>query len=176
MDLGIDYLRRGQIEHALRALFNNFASSLYPDVRAFAEHPVVELGHGVGPFFKSSDEAKALIWLRAFLLHEEGDSLHLARGVPRSWFAPGQSFGVRGLASFFGPVTYQVQSSPTEVIARIELPDRRPLRELVVHLRRPGRAAIRAVAVNGRPHEGFDPLNETVRITAPSGALTIQAE
>jgi hypothetical protein len=176
MDTGVDYLRRGQIEHALRALFNNFASSLYPDVRAFAEHPVVELGHGVGPFYKSSDEAKALIWLRTFLLREEGDSLHLAQGAPRSWFEPGQSFGVRGLASFFGPVTYQVQSSPTEITARIELPDQRPLRELVLHLRRPGRAVIRNVTVNGKPHRDFDPLDETVRVTAPSGVLTIQTE
>jgi hypothetical protein len=176
MDLGIDYLRRGQIEHALRALFNNFACSLYPDVRSFAEHPVVELGHGVGPFYKSSDEAKALIWLRAFLLHEEGDSLHLARGVPRSWFAPGQSFGVRGLASFFGPITYQVQASPTEVTARIKLPERRPLRDLVLHLRRPGHPAIRAVTVNGKTHRDFDPLGETVRVTAPAGVLVIQAQ
>ena len=96
--------------HALRALFNNFGASLYPDVRAFTEHPVVELGHGVGPFYKPSDEAKSLVWLRAFLLHEEGETLHLALGAPRAWFVPGQSFGVRRMASFFGPVSYRVVS------------------------------------------------------------------
>jgi hypothetical protein len=66
--------------------------------------------------------------------------------------------------------------SRTEITARIELPDRRPLRELVLHLRRPGRAAIRTVMVNGKPHGDFDPLGETVRVTAPSGVLVIQAE
>ena len=30
MDLAIDYLRRGEVEHGLRALFNNFGASLYP--------------------------------------------------------------------------------------------------------------------------------------------------
>jgi len=175
MDLGIDYLRRGQVEHALRALFNNFGASLYPDVRVFTEHPVVELGHGVGPFYKSSDEAKALVWLRAFLLDEEGDTLHLARGVPRAWLAAGQSFGVRGMASSFGPLTYRVQSSPTEVTVEVKVPTRRPPRELAVHLRRPGRPALRAVMVNGQPHGDFDPLGETVRVTAPSGVLVIRA-
>jgi len=170
MDLGIDYLRRGQVEHALRALFNNFGASLYPDVRVFTEHPVVELGHG----YKSSDEAKALVWLRAFLLDEEGGTLHLARGAPRDWLAAGQSFGVRGMASFFGPLTYRVRSSPAEVTVEVQVPTRPPPRELVVHLRRPGRPALRAVTVNGRPHADFDPLNETVRVAAPSGALVIR--
>ncbi len=81
MDLGIDYLRRGEIKHALRALFNNFGASLYEDVRVFTEHPVIELGHGIGPFYKGSDESKALTWLRHHLLHEEGACLHIARGV-----------------------------------------------------------------------------------------------
>ena len=63
MDLAIDYLRRGQIEHALRSLWNNVGSHLYPDVRVFTEHPVITLGHGLGPFYKSSDESKFLLWL-----------------------------------------------------------------------------------------------------------------
>ena len=102
MDLSIDYLRRGQIKHALRALFNNFGASLFADVRTFTEHPVVELGHGVGPFYKSPDECKALIWLRHSLLHEEADTLHLAMGAPRAWFAPGESFGVRQNGNLVG--------------------------------------------------------------------------
>ena len=87
------------------ALFNNFASSLYTDVRCFTEHPVIELGHGVGPFYKTPDEAKALVWLRAFLLQEEEQTLHLALGAPRVWFGRGQSFGVQRMATFFGPVS-----------------------------------------------------------------------
>ena len=173
MDLGIDYLRRGQVKHALRALFNNFGVSLYPDVRVFAEHPVIALGHGVGPFYKSSDESKALTWLRAFLLWEEGDALHLAMGAPRAWFAPGQSFGVRDMATRFGLTTYRVQSGPAEVTVEIDVPDRRPPQELLVHLRRPQSQAMRTVTVNGVAHGDFSPTSELVRITAPSGTLAV---
>jgi hypothetical protein len=171
-DLGIDYLRRGQVKHALRALFNNFGVSLYPDVRAFTEHPVVELGHGVGPFYKVSDESKSLLWLRAFLLHEEEDTLHLAVGAPRAWFSAGESFGVRGMASFFGPVTYRVESEGAQIVVRVELDERRGPSELVVHLRPPEGRAIQGVAVNGRAHADYGA--ETVRVVSPPAALEMK--
>jgi len=174
MDLGIAYLRRGQIEHALRALFNNFGSQLYPDVRVFTEHAVTELGIGIGPFYKSSDESKAVQWLRAFLLREEGETLHLAAGAPRAWFAPGQAFGVCDMASYFGPVTYRVEADASKVSVRLQVPDRRPPRDVIVHARRPGCQLLQGVIVNGRPHADFDPVGETVRIEAPAGALDLQ--
>jgi hypothetical protein len=176
MDLGIDYLRRGEVEHALRALFNNFASHLYPHLRVFTEHPVVELGCGQGPFYKASDEAKALLWLRAILLLEEGDQLHLAPGVPRAWFAPGQTFGVNRMATNFGPITYRVESSASQVAAEIEPPDRQPPRQLLLHLRRPRREAIRRVLVNGRPHTDFDPACEVVRVAPSAARIQIEVE
>jgi len=175
MDTAIDYLRRGEIEHGLRALFNNFGASLYADVRCFTEHPVVELGHGVGPFYKSSDEAKALTWLRAFLLHEEGSTLHIAMGAPRAWFAPGQSFAVQSMASFFGPVSYRIVSRGAEITARLELSDGREPEDLVVHLRHPERKSIQQVTVNGAKHAEFD-ASGAVRIVSPCGKLVIQAE
>jgi hypothetical protein len=173
-DLAIDYLRRGQPKHALRALFNHFAASLYADVNVFTEHPVIELGHGIGPFYKPSDEAKFLVWLRAFLLREEGESLHLAMGVPKAWFAPGQSFTVTEMASFFGPVTYRVQSSSAQVIVEVKTPERRPPQELVVHVRRSEGQTIQEVMVNGIKHTDFDAERELVRIVAPIGQLLIQ--
>jgi len=94
-------------------------------VRTFTEHPVTELGHGVGPFYKSPDESKALVWLRHILLHEENQTLHLAMGAPRAWFAPGETFGVHAMATFFEPVTYRVQTGPAEVAVDVELSDDR---------------------------------------------------
>jgi hypothetical protein len=175
MDLGIDYLRRGQVKHALRALFNNYGTLLYRDVPVFTEHPVIELGHGVGPFYKSSDESKALVWLRAFLIWEQGTVLHLAKGAPRAWFAPGQTFGVRAMATYFGPVTYQVCSDGDSVTAEIQVPERRPPEMLILHLRHPEKQPIQAVTLNGEPYAEWDPRAQTVRIAAPAGMLAVRA-
>ena len=177
MDLAIDYLRRGQIKHGLRSLFNNFGASLYTDVRAFTEHPVVELGHGVGPFYKTPDECKSLVWLRAFLLREEGDVLHLAPGAPRAWFATGQApWGVQNMATEFGPVSYRVSPNGNAVDITVETAFRRPPADLCVHLRRPTAQALQSVTVNGQPHSAFDVSAEVVHIPAPTGALSIHAE
>ena len=78
-------------------------------------------------------------------------------------------------ASFFGPVSYHVQSGPTEVNVEVQVPDRSPPETLVVHLRRPKGQVLQSVKVNGATHGDFDPDDETVRIAAPSGKLTIQA-
>lgn len=164
MDLSIDYLRRGQIKHALRALFNNFGVSLFADVRTFTEHPVVELGHGVGPFYKSSDESKALIWLRHSLLHEEADILHLAMGAPRAWFAPGESFGVHKMATLLGAISYQIRSTPTETTVSITLADGHQVNSLIVHMRLPEGERIQAITLNEKPFSYFDAGNETVTI------------
>jgi hypothetical protein len=175
-DFAIDYLRRGQVKHGLRSLFNHFAASIYPDVRVFTEHPVVELGHGVGPFYKTSDESKWLVWLRAFLLREEGDALHIAPGAPRAWFAAGQSFGVQRMATFFGPLSYQINAEPGGVTIRLEPPVERPPREILAHVRLPAGQAIQSVLVDGKPHTDFDPQGEVVRLVAPAGPVDIRVE
>jgi len=176
MDLSLDYLRRGQVEHAIRALFNNIGQQLFPDVRCFTEHPVIEPGHGVGPFYKTPDESKALIWLRHNLLWEERDVLHIAPAAPRAWFAAGQWWGVQRLASFFGPVSYKVEAGETQVTVEINVPDRCRPREIVVHLRRPGRAPIKAVTVNNKPHADWDAVAEEVRLKQPAGVLRVRVQ
>jgi hypothetical protein len=176
MDTAIDWLRRGQIKHGLRALYNNFAASLYRDVRCFTEHPVVELGHGVGPHYKSSDEAKALVWLRAFLVHEQetafggSPTLHLARGAARAWFAPGQSFGVSDMASWFGPVTYKVTADADTICAVVTLDPTRKPPLLALHIRPPEGRKAQSVTVNGDPHEV---TGEVVRIKEPPAQLQV---
>lgn len=106
----VAYLRRGQRRHAVRSLLNNLALNLYRDVRVFTEHPVVEPGHGVGPFYKTPDESGWLVSLRRFLVHEEGEVLHLCWGVPQSWLAPEQGVELKDAATAFGPLSYRLSS------------------------------------------------------------------
>jgi hypothetical protein len=172
-DFAVDYLRRGQVKHGLRSLFNHFGASIYADVRCFTEHPVVELGHGIGPFYKTPDEAKWLSWLRAFLMHEEGDRLHIAPGAPREWLAPGKHFGVKKMATFFGPVTYEFQADEQGVTLQVEISDQRPPNAVKVHVRCPEGKTIQAVTVNGQPYTDFDAAKEFVQIAQPAGQYTI---
>ncbi|MDF1513078.1 MAG: hypothetical protein P1S60_04645 [Anaerolineae bacterium] len=176
MDLGIDYLRRGQIKHALRALFNNFGTSLYSDVRVFTEHPVVELGHGVGPFYKSPDECKALIWLRHCLLHEEGNTLHLAIGAPLAWFEPGRSFGIERMATLLGSISYCICTDLTQTNMDIDMDTDHHIHALILHIRLNEGKQIQAVTVNSMPHFKFNPDEGTITLNPITDNLSLHID
>ncbi len=98
--------------------------------------------------------------------------LHLAPAAPQAYFDAGRRWGLQGMATWFGPVSYRVEAGLAEVTVQVEAPKRRPPRELVVHVRRPG---VKAVTVNGKAHP-FDAAAEAIRVSAPAGALEIRVE
>lgn len=148
---GTAYVRRDQPKHAVRALFNDFAASIYPDVLVFTEHPVVQLGRGVGPYYKTPDECGMLNLLRACLVIEEGDTLYLARAAPVSWLTEGETVEVRGAATWFGPVSYSIYVTAFAVEAVVKPPRRNPPSKLALRLRRADGRTVREVTVNGSP-------------------------
>lgn len=163
----IVYLKRGQTKHAVRSFYNNFASSIYPDVRVFTEHPVVELGYGVGPFYKTPDESGFLNWLRNFLIMEDGNRLLLAAGIPREWLKEGDVISVKNMATYFGPVSYCIKSkidSEKEIEVWLSPPKRNPPEEIAIRLRHPREEKIEKVEVNRKKYINYDALKEEIYI------------
>jgi hypothetical protein len=165
MSIDLTYLRRDQVEHSLRNFYNNVVYGLYPDVRCLTEW-MSEPGLGAGPFYKPSDEARVVTWLRHHLVTEErvvppyqggdsrGEILWLAKGAPRAWHADGQSYGIERAPTFFGHVTYQVESHLArkgEITARVELDLRALPAGVKLRLRHPKRKPFKHVLVNGQP-------------------------
>lgn len=172
----VAYLRRGQIEHAVRAFFNNFAASLYEDVRCFTEHPVIELGHGLGPFYKTSDECGFLNWLRLFLVYEEGTVLRLARGTPRSWLRDGEEIRVEHMATNFGPLSYTITSSVAQgtIIAEIQVPQRTAPATIELSLRHPTHGTIHTVQIEGAASHRIED-GERIIITPAARVIHVTA-
>jgi hypothetical protein len=105
---------------------------------------------------------------------EQGESLHLALATARTWLSQGQAIAVRGASTHFGDVSYSIESDLDHgaIRAQVEPPTRRAPRELVLHLRHPSRAPIKALTVNGRP----TPITgESVRLPASAGRLLVEA-
>lgn len=161
------YLRRDEVKHAVRSFYNNFACSIYPDVRVFTEHPVVELGHGVGPFYKTPDESGFLNWLRNFLIMEDGTRLLLAMGTPREWLKEGNIILVKDMATYFGPVSYQIESkvdSEKKINIWLSPPRRNPPEETVIRLRHPREEKIKRVILNEEEYKNYDSIKEEIYI------------
>ncbi|MCS7062053.1 MAG: hypothetical protein RMN25_12940, partial [Anaerolineae bacterium] len=137
-----------------------------------------EPGLGAGPFYKPSDEARVITWLRHHLVTEEPPdslcadvsrwTLWLAKGAPRAWHAAGESFGVSDMPTFFGQVSYRVDSflvTEGELRARVRLNLRRLPREIRLRLRHPTHQPMHHATINGRPAQ-FDPEGEYVVLPA----------
>lgn len=170
------YLRRDELPQTIRAFYNAFAVSYYPDVNAFTEWEP-SFGKSGGPFFKTSDEAGSLAWLRMMLVREEGDTLYLASGAPRRWFRPDQTIQLQGAATFFGPVSFAIESHPDKghVDATVELPAAFRGKEVRLRLRHPEGKSMVRVEVDGNPWTQFDAGHEWIVLPASAGSRKIRA-
>ncbi len=119
-------------------------------------------------FPNSAANADTLLMLRNALAYEElkdnvetGD-LWLLRGAPRAWFREGGRIEVSKLATYFGDVSFAVETGHGQVKAEIG-PPRGGLRRILLSV--PGGA--RAVTVNGRAFSDYDAKAGVVRL--PTG-------
>jgi hypothetical protein len=176
VDTFVSYLRRDQASPALRAFYNDFAASYYPDVAAFTEW-VPTFGIGGGPFFKTSDEAKFVIWLRLMLVREEDERLYLSSGAPRAWFLTGKTISVEHAATFFGETGFLVESHADEgyIQARVLPPRRNHPREILLRVRDPEGKKMTRVELNGQNWRQFDPERELITIPGDQNKVEVRA-
>ena len=105
------------------------------------------------------------------LLRERGDdALLLCQATPRAWLRNGQRIEVQNAPTYFGPVSFTVQSKVAEgeISATIDLSLRKPPQALLVRFRHPEARAIRSVVTNDVAWSDFDVQKEWVRINRPT--------
>jgi hypothetical protein len=168
----LPYLHRHEIPAATRNLYNDFVACYYPDVNAFTEeyHQWV---HGSGPFYKIPDEARFVNRVREALALEEGGSLWLASGTPRRWLAPGQKISVHEMATYFGPLSYEMEGARGQVNATVQLPSRNPYKDAWLAVRVPGGRPLTSVEIDGQPWKDFDAARQWVRLPHKSGEMKV---
>jgi len=156
------YLRRNEIPAALRSVYNGFVATYYPELNACIEE-FHEWG-GPGTIIKTSDESRFVTDFRDLLVREDGDTLWLAAGAPHRWLAPGKKIELRDAPTYFGPVSYRMEATDSEVDARVELPTRNKIRTVWLVVRAPEGRQIRAVEVDGKPWKDFDATAQRIRL------------
>lgn len=164
------HLKRGEVKPFLKAYYNGFAGLADRETYSFWEHYWHASPH------KTHEESWFLMQTRWMLYMEEGDSLRLLPGIPRKWLEDGSEIGLTDIATYFGPVTLQVESQLKEqgrIQASIScLTDRKP-RSISLRLPHPDNR--HPVKVSGGVYSAE---NETVVIDNFDGTaeITIQYE
>ena len=168
----LTYLRRHEIPAAIRNLYNDFVACYYPDVDAFTEeyHQWV---HGSGPFYKIPDEARFVNRVRDALVLEQEGSLWLASGTPRRWLAPGQKIQVHNLATYFGPLSYEIEGAGDRVNATVQLPTRNAYKDAWLVVRAAAARPLASVEIDGQPWRDFDAVRQWVRLPRKTGEMKV---
>ncbi len=163
----IPYLLRDEPGHFLRAYFNAFAVSYFPDTRMMTEHALPNIGDWRGDHYKASDEANSTYWLRMMFVQERGDELFLGSAVPRYWLADGKHCGIENASTYFGPmsVKYESQADEGRIQMTIDPPRRNPPKRILVRFRHPDGRRMTRCQVNGRAYNRFAPAKELVVLT-----------
>jgi hypothetical protein len=170
------YLRRGEVPAAIRNLYNDFVSCLYPDVNAFTEEYHAWKA-GSGPFYKIPDEARFVSRVRDLLVHEQGNELWLTFGTPRRWLSPGNRIQLTDMPTLFGPVSLDLKAAESEIDGEIKLPTRNPASKAWLVLRVPENQKIGSVAINGQTWTQLDLKREAIKLPSnSSGTLRISVK
>jgi hypothetical protein len=157
----------------LRSFLNCYAIDILPDNGyIFNEHAV----HG--PPDKIFEEAAFLERFRNLLVMEEGDSLWIARAVPRVWLEQGKKIVVKNAPTHFGALSYEIVSEVDEgkIIATVELPSRKPPKSVLLRFRHPTAAPIKSITVNGKSWQDIDQGQETIRLEGLQGTVVVKAQ
>ena len=112
------------------------------------------------------------------LVQEHGDELWLAPFATSAWFNDGQRISVREAPTRFGRVSYTIESAVShgEINATIEPPGRKPPQRIVLRVRHPEGKPIQSVTVDGKPHQAFDPRQETITLTPARAAMRVHVQ
>ncbi len=170
----IPYLLRDEPRHFLRAYFNAFAASYFPDTRMMTEHALPNIGDHRGDHYKSSDESNSTYWLRLMFVEERGNELWVGAAIPRYWLADGKTCGIENARTYFGPmsVKYDSKASQGRIEVTLDPPDRNPPKKLTVRFRHPEGKKMTHCEINGQPYKNFDAEKEWVVLTECPKAKT----
>lgn len=160
------YLLRDQPKPAIRAFYSMMACAFSHSVLEPVEHR-----WGWGQYFgpPSTDGAWFELYRNMLLQERDDDVLVIAQATPRAWLEDGKRIEVRRAPTYFGPVSFTIESQAARDIltATLDLPDRRQPETLLVRFRHPRSRPIQSVQVDGEKWTDFDVGKEWVRLRRP---------
>jgi hypothetical protein len=169
------YLLRDDPKAVINAFYSYMASAFSHTVFEPVEHRWT-WGQYFGP--PSTDGAWFELYRNMLVREADDQTLFLGQATPRKWLEDGKRILVENAPTYFGPVSFQIEShvGSGTINANVTLRSNPRLHTLLVRLRHPESKQIRSVSVNGASWTDIDKQRELIRITAPrEGTYSIQA-
>ena len=151
---------------------NAFLKAYYTAVAALADRSTYTFSEHFFPVsaHKTHEEAWFLMQTRWMLYLEEGDTLRLLAGAPRAWLADGQKLSVENVSSYFGPLSFRVESDLAHHVIRAHVTCSGPRAPRTIELRLPHPDGARATHAEGGT---YDAARELVRLENFTGEAEV---
>jgi len=164
---GTAYLLRDDPKAAIRTFYSYMASAFSHSAFEPVEHRWTH-GQYFGP--PSTDGAWCELYRNMLVREVDDHTLLLAQATPRKWLEDGQKIDVQTAPTYFGPVSFQIQSRARsgKILATIEFTGNKRPQFLLIRFRHPEEKPIQSVTVDGLDWKDFDSTKEWVRIENPS--------
>jgi len=166
------YYSQHQLIHIMRGEPDAFIRSYYRTLAPMADRETYSFfEHYMGGPHKTHEEGQFLMQTRYMLYFERGQTLNLLAGVPRAYLKPGGRISLKNAATYFGPMSVDVEAKPGRITAVVDCAsDRRPSR---VELRLPHPDRRAPIRVRGGT---YDQKREIVIVEPFSGRAEVVAE
>ncbi|HPO13946.1 MAG TPA: hypothetical protein PLI09_10910 [Candidatus Hydrogenedentes bacterium] len=167
------YLLQDDISSFLRFWMNSYASIVAADGKLWEPwhlgnyEPCTAPDNGTAGWFMEN--------FRDLLVMEEGQDLWVARATPRVWLEQGKKISIKNAPTYFGPLVYEIVSDADngKITATVEMPSRKPPRNVLLRLRHPKGTPIKKVTINGKSWNDFDPAKEIIRLHSMQGSVNV---
>jgi hypothetical protein len=160
-------LTRGMVKPFLKSYFNMVSALADRATYTFWEHAYQVSAH------KTHEQAWFLMETRWMLYLEDGETLRLLSGIPRSWMEEGKQIVLNSVRSYFGPLSLQVLSRTEAGYIEATISCDSPRRPHSILIRLPHPGGKKASRVTGGTYE---PGSESVLITGFTGRANVRVE
>ena len=160
-------LKSGLVKPFLKTYYNTFSALADRETYTFWEHFYHVSVH------KTHEEAWFLMQTRWMLYMEEGQTLKLLPGIPRSWLENDKSIDLENVASYFGPLSLHVTSHLEQgyIEASMECPSDRKPQSVLLRIPHPdGQMPLKVIGGL------YDKKSETVIIEAFNDKASVRLE
>ena len=161
------HLERGEVKAFLKTYFNTVAAMADRETYTFWEHYFGNSPH------KTHEEGWFLMQTRWMLYLEKGATLDFLPGIARGLLSGGSRIDLDGVATYFGPATLHVESSPDQLRITAHAECTGPRRPRTVEIRLPHPLGLRPREVRGG---AYDSAAETVRIEDFGGKADVELD
>jgi|GEM_PF-1991129 hypothetical protein len=167
---------RDEIDKYVEAFYSLLAGAMSPKTYVTLEHRQIPTPHS---WHYAWGDGEISMFIRRTLLAERGRTLHLLRGIPRSWLEDDKRIRVENAPTHFGTVSFNVHSRTGQGVieATIEPPGDVPDGLTIeLRLRHPENTPIQRVTIDGQYSKDF--VGETVLIPlhGKRGPIRVLAE